>query len=551
MRFPLHLGRGSATIWWDKLTIIASLTFIATLLLHLPLFRLPYFWDEAGYFIPAARDLLLHFQWTPTSTLTNAHPPLVMAWLALSWKILGYHAVVTRVAMLLVAIFTLVGVFRLAREVTNPTVALASMIMTALFPVFFAQSTLAHLDMAAAGFTIWGLTDYVRDRYPHATIWFAFAALSKETAILAPVALFAWEVLGITLRQTRWRKYFLFRASSLRALWLLISVLPLVFWFGYHYRHTGFLFGNPEFLRYNVSATLNPIRFIAALALRLWELFGYMNLFVLTIVTALAMTRPALALDEAERNGNGPQATHRARIAVPTQIVFGVVVAAYTVVLALIGGAVLARYLLPVYPLVVIVCVSTLWRRLPWWPAFVGVVCIGFVLGLVINPPYHFAPEDNLAYADFVRLHQQAARYVEEHPPAQRVLTAWPASDELTKPYLGYVTRSIPIVRIDDFSFPQLMAARNEASRYDEAFLFSTKYEPSTGFLIRSALWERLQKKYFDYHVDLPPAIAAQMLEGHVVYQQQRGGLWVSILLMDRALNARVGRGPRDSRIGD
>ena len=25
----------------------------------LPLLRLPYFWDEAGYYIPAARDLLL------------------------------------------------------------------------------------------------------------------------------------------------------------------------------------------------------------------------------------------------------------------------------------------------------------------------------------------------------------------------------------------------------------------------------------------------------------------------------------------------------------
>ena len=35
---------------------------------------------------------------------------------------------------------------------------------TALYPVFFAQSSLAHLDLAAAGFTFWGLHAYVKDR---------------------------------------------------------------------------------------------------------------------------------------------------------------------------------------------------------------------------------------------------------------------------------------------------------------------------------------------------------------------------------------------------
>ena len=32
---------------------------MADFLLHVSLLRLPYFWDEAGYYIPAARDLLL------------------------------------------------------------------------------------------------------------------------------------------------------------------------------------------------------------------------------------------------------------------------------------------------------------------------------------------------------------------------------------------------------------------------------------------------------------------------------------------------------------
>jgi hypothetical protein len=433
---------------------------------------------------------------------------------------------IARVAILLISAFALLGVYRLARQVSNPEVALASLIGTALFPVFFAQSALAHLDLAAAAFTIWGLAAYLRDDYPATTAWFALAGLAKETAILAPVALACWQLLGILARKAGRQQWFVHRASLLRATWLIVSIVPLATWFAYHYRHTGHIFGNPEFVRYNVATTLHPVRFAAALVQRFWQLFGYLNMFVLTIVTLLAMTRRGIE--------------GRTRIAIPTQIVFSVVVAAYAVALSIVGGAVLARYLLPVYPLVIIVFVSTLWRRLPGWQWFFGVVSLSFVMALVINPPYHFSPEDNLAYADFVRMHQKASKYLEDHPPAVRVLTAWPGSDELTKPYLGYVTKPLPIVRIENFSASQILAARDAANTYDSAFLFSTKYEPYGGFLIRLPFWEALQKRYFDYHADVPPAFAAEILQGHLVWQERRGGQWTAVLQMDRALNAHV-----------
>ncbi|MGZ4815550.1 MAG: glycosyltransferase, partial [Terriglobales bacterium] len=181
-----------------------------------------------------------------------------------------------------------------------------------------------------------------------------------------------------------------------------------------------------------------------------------------------------------------------------------------------------------------------IWRRLPMWNAFIAVVCFAFVLALVINPPYHFAPEDNLDYAHFVRLHRNAAHYLETHPPHGRVLTAWPASDELTKPYLGYVHQPLQVVSIENFSAVQLMAAPDQADLYDTALLFSTKYEPQGGFLIRLRFWEQLQKRYFDYHQDVPPAVAAEMLGGRIVWQQRAGGQWAAILQMERAVNAEL-----------
>ena len=191
--------RNSVDVIRQNLSAFA-LIFTALFLTHLSLLRLPYFWDEAGYFIPAARDLLLTGSLIPHSTLSNAHPPLLMLWLAFWWKFSGFTPAVTRFAMLLIASFALLGLWRLARTVANVTVALATVICTALYPVFFAQSSLAQLDMLAAALTLWGLAMYVERRTVAAVIFFALAPVAKETTLIAPLAICAWELLCPLLR---------------------------------------------------------------------------------------------------------------------------------------------------------------------------------------------------------------------------------------------------------------------------------------------------------------------------------------------------------------
>ena len=86
---------------------------------------------------------------------------------------------------------------------------------------------------------------------------------------------------------------------------LLFPLLPLTLWYGYHYARTGYVFGNPEFFRYNVAATLNPLRFVLALVLRLWQAFGYLHLWVLTVGMPLAMLLPPV------KDGGIGTAAHR------------------------------------------------------------------------------------------------------------------------------------------------------------------------------------------------------------------------------------------------
>jgi 4-amino-4-deoxy-L-arabinose transferase-like glycosyltransferase len=551
--------------------LVFAVLFFSLLALHTPLLRLPYFWDEAGYYIPAARDVLLHGTLIPYSTPSNAHPPLVMAYLALAWKVFGYTPVVTRTAMLAVAAFALLGVFRLAQRVANTEVAIASVICTALYPVFFAQSSLAHLDLAAAAFTFWGLLAYIENRRWDVVLWFSLAVLAKETALLAPLALFAWEELRALLRfdllrecahsgqhsasvmsltpdnlpvvipseardlgssQRQRKPGFLvaFAPWNDSVSLLLVPIVPLALWYAFHYWRTGFVFGNPEFFRYNVKATMQPLRVLLALGLRLWQVLGYLNLYFLTVAAMLAMWLPPV-------RDNGKE---REKISLDVQFSFFAVITAYVIVMAIVGGAVLARYMLPVIPLVIIVCVSTLRRRARLWRGVIAMVALAFVAALMVNPPHGFSIEDNLAYRDYILLHQRAEEFTEARYPMAKVLTAWPASDELTRPYLGYVTRPMRVLRIEDFSAEQIVAAAHLRSDFDLALVFSTKYEPPHPWFERWRKWQQWKTEFFGYHRDVPPDVAAHILGGRLVYTDVRHGQWIGVIEMERIEEARV-----------
>jgi len=310
---------------------------------------------------------------------------------------------------------------------------------------------------------------------------------------------------------------------------LLVPVAALAAWFLYHYLRTGYIFGNPEFFRYNVQATISPLRIALAFLMRLWQVFVYMHMAVLTLLMFWAMLHPPF------RDG-----AERPRIAIPTQLAFGVVIIAYVVAMSVIGGAVLARYMLPVIPLVIIIAVSTLWRRIRRWPLLIALTAAAFVAAWFLNPPYGFAPEDNLAYRDYIVMHQQAAMYLSQRYANGPVLTAWPASDELSRPYLDYVNEAIPVVRVEDFSAEEMLGAAESHLNFRAALVFSTKYEPGRSLFERFQWWQSAKRRFFGFHNDLPPTVAAQILGGHVVFEEHRRGQWVAVIEIDRAFDARL-----------
>ena len=495
------------------LWLLFPLFFAAIDLSHWTLLRLPYFWDEGGYYIPAALDFFQTGTLIPQTTVTNAHPPLPSLLLAGWWHVAGFAVINTRVLICMVAAAALLGLYRLARGIAGDAVASVTTLLTALYPVWFAQSTLAHADIFAAAFTLWGLSFYLphlgapersrqRDRQRDilaATVMFSFATLSKETAIMTPLALAAWEAV----------RYLRDRSNGAAFQWfaaLAAPVLPLIGWYAYHFHKTGFVFGNPEFLRYNATGNMDAHRIALCLYHRLLHLTAHMNMFVPVGCTLAVLLIPAL----------------RPRLPRPLLTALSIVIGINWIEFSVLGGALLTRYLLPVYPLLLLLCVVEWHRRTKHWLWLAALSAIAFLCGLWISPPYAFAPEDNLTYRDMIVLHQHAISFLEQHYPEATVLTAWPATSELARPEIGYTHRAFKVDAIQNFSLEQMGKAAADPVGYDTAFIFSTKWEPLAGQPNLGRRNEPTDARYFDFHHDLRPSEAAALLHGEIVWQARK-----------------------------
>lgn len=497
---------------------------VALVALHAPLLRLPYYWDEAGYYVPAALDFWRCHLLVPSSTLPTGHTPLLMVYLALAWRLFGFSALVTRAAILLVAAGTVAATYILAwsalggRAAAREAAAWSAAILT-LSPLFFAQASLVHLDLPAAFFTVLALVALLDERWTLFGVTGSLAVLSKETAIiLVPVAcIFAWlEARRKGRRVPGWDWVALASPS-----------FPLAAWAIFYHHRTGYWTGNPAYLDYNLYSNLNPVRALLSLLRRLYEVFigGFNWLIAGGAVLGVWWSRKRRPPEP----GRDPGAGEGKFI-----LLTALLAAAYVLMLSLVGGAILPRYLLPVFPALAVLGVGFIWR-LPQRAA--RGLCLAAVAALIaawfLNPPYPFPFEDNVAYADFIKLHQLAARYLSAHYAGgngnpSRILTAWPASDELERPDLGYVSQPLGVVPIEDFGTPDFREV--QPGSFDALYLYSRQWQPAQNWLTRFPWLERLEERYFRYAPPMGEAELEARFHLRRVARWQRRGQWVSIL---------------------
>jgi hypothetical protein len=436
-------------------------------LIHLGVLNLPYFWDELGQFVPTALDLWRTGELVPHSVVPNVHPPGVAAYLALCYQIFGFSSVVTRTAMLVMAAGGLLVTFLLAIELSRgakgapaflpPVFLLAS-------PLFFTQSMLAQLDMPVMVFTLLALFFFIKQEHAWAAAACIFTVLMKETGIVTPFLFFCLLV---------WKK------DWKRASWFAASAVVLFLWLTILHAKTRYWLGDAEFARYNVNYALQPVRMVIGLGRRLFYLCFAEARFVGTFVLIATVRQCKI---------------FHTRAWAVTAALAGLNV----LLVSVLGGAELERYLLPALPLFYIaVGVGLTAIRKP-----LAVVATTLMIGALLlfirwNPPYPFPFENNYAMVDFLRLQAMASSYADRDLRDRKIATAWPYTAGLRNPDLGFTEHHIRTVETHDLHYASVKAI--PAERFDALITYTREWMPETsvmdsawvrGFLRRFYQWE-------------------------------------------------------------
>ena len=416
--------------------------------------------------------------WVAHSTIPNVHPPGVEVYLVLWYKLFGFSIPVTRFAMLLLAgaglLFTFLLAIKLSRGTDGAPAFLPPLFLLAS-PLFYTQSMMAQLDMPAMVFTLLSLLLFLQERNVGAALACVALVLVKETGVIVP-AIFG----GI----------FLLRNDGKRALLFIPSGIALLLWLVLLHSKTGYWLGNPGFAHYNVEYALNPVRILFSLVRRVYYLFFAEFRWIGTLVLLWAARKCPV---------------FRTR---PWQITLCLSISTLVLV-SILGGAELERYLLPVLPVFYIAVSIGLSRlRKSTGIAVTTALIAGLIANLFWNPPYPFPFENNYAMVDFVRLQQVAAGHTELTFPTRTVATAWPFSAALESPDYGYVSHKLKVVEMRDFHLSSLQTL--PPSSYDVLITHTLTWMPRNGVLA-IPLIRRFLTRFYDWQPDVTLADCEMM----------------------------------------
>ncbi len=494
--------------------------FLFLLITHVRFLDLPYHWDELGYFVPAAHDLLRSRSLIPRSTLPNVHPPLLMLYLAGVWALFGFQIPATRVAMLGIGAATLAAIFALARRLSGSLrAACVAAFLSAISPPFVIQSMLAQLDLFAALWCLLSLYFFLQGRP-----WCCGAAatalvLSKETGLIVPLALIAFSLRALWQSRKGVTNFGTSKETDdalVRPSCGIFPVLPLLppfgaigAWLLFLRSKTGHWFGSSEFAAYNLAEALKAGRIPLVFLRRCYQLGIADFHWIGTGLLALAVLR------------YGALRGRRWMLVLT-------VIAGYVLLHSTIGGAVLLRYLLPAVALFYI-AVAAASELLPaaLRRAGLGTLAAGLVISNWWNPPYPFSYEDNLAVVDFIRLQQRAAQWLSAHSGDQTITTAWPLTDALVNPLGGYVRRPLKISVVENFQ-PEALRRVNPGA-VQIFVLYSRSWDPPGGVQRWPPVAELL-RKYFGYAPQITPDSLEESLHLRRIAGWQMRGQWMEIL---------------------
>lgn len=421
-----------------KASVIAlALLVTITVGLWLPTITIPYWWDSAGYVVPAARRLVETNFWPLIPGFTDfAHPPLFVALLAFVWQIFGESLFISHAVNLMFTLMVVIFIYLLGRHMVTDKgiggsfVGFSSALLLLVSPVFLAQVGIIYVDIPLTAFALASTYFYMRRQYLGYAVCATLMVLTKEIAVVLCIV-FAFASVKKEVR-----------TKALVALPLIV----LAVWFVYHFLVTGWwlmapgreLINSPGFFNLSIDYLFFVIEFIFLRQKRFLMLIPVLLLFGLMV--------------SSRRREEMIHKMWRGRLIIPVITVLMTVVFAKTEFLLRYSVLILPfLYLASTYSLYVFFKALRISHRFIYG-VFAGVGIVGlFAFSSEwdthrrITSMYAQPLEDNLEYIDVIKLGQKTAAHIRKTSPDARIYTTFPFRTMLSDPSLHYVDKAFHV----------------------------------------------------------------------------------------------------------
>ncbi|MCF8371188.1 MAG: glycosyltransferase family 39 protein [Bacteroidales bacterium] len=178
--------------------IILLAALVAFVLFKIPHLSLPYYWDEAWVYGPAVRLMAQN----GLGLLPDALPvhysrghPLLFHFLVAAWlQLFGNTVLMSHVFALVVSILLVVALYFVGKDLFDQNIALVSVLLLLMQPIFLAQSGLVLPEVMLALFALLSVFFFLKKKM---TLYFISATLmlfTKETGVAIVFVAFMLEI---------------------------------------------------------------------------------------------------------------------------------------------------------------------------------------------------------------------------------------------------------------------------------------------------------------------------------------------------------------------
>jgi 4-amino-4-deoxy-L-arabinose transferase-like glycosyltransferase len=434
---------------------IALLLLAIVFITKAPTLTLPYHWDELEAYVRPAHYLAMEGLWrivpgmypdtpeyepaigkeNPAETFFG-HPPGLYFSLALFYTLITESVWISHLFAITFAFLGVYYTYRLGNFLFDRVAGLFAALFLFGTPLYFTQAGLVLGDLPITALGVMSIYYALREKYGVFLFCSIYMVLVKETSIAILMALWLY-VFWTKKNQPDIKRKLLFHS---------IPILILGIFFLWQRLATGSVFPNP-YMDYNQvfyfpwSHARWVIRWTLIEQYR-WVLCG------LVLVHFLVCRRRAWKKE---------------------YILFALIGLFYMGAFCFLFF--MTRYILPFLPYLCLAgaaAIVALTRNRGVQAAVTVIILIAFGDKFYGHYTGYSNYGEDLQYTDMIAIHQEACRYIENNYENPNVVTLYPVSLMLQEPYLGYVSKPIPVVSCEqDFDVIVYVKHREaESPRY-------------------------------------------------------------------------------------